>query len=193
MEDSLEAPTQRARRPIVIGAHWKRRAHKTYDYIHEMRESYYRPMTEYLSRRAGAYPSAARRPEPSSFAERALAAVSDRHGGRPARAESRPERSPPPPPYRHNTFSDDLLAALGVPLPDLSRYDMKEDPVMTRQLKPHRFNNHVPDTQDKILLAMGVRPRDFSELPDVLEPTLTLVPNDPALQRTLYQGGDAAQ
>lgn len=48
LDDELLAP----RKPLIIGANWKRRGKHTYGYIHDMCESYYRPMTDYLEQRA---------------------------------------------------------------------------------------------------------------------------------------------
>lgn len=166
---------QPPRRPPVIGANWRRRTLRTYHYIHEMRENYYRPMADYLERRAGEYHSSARQPPPRSFAERSC---SYQRRPRPLPRALAQRRSPPPF-YQADTFSDGLLRAIGVSVPQYGKFDMTEDPVISGQLQPHKFSNHVPSTSDKILQALGVRPRSFSELPDVVEPTLTHVASEP--------------
>ena len=181
-----EAPWQRPRRPVVIGANWRRRSKRTYDYIHRLREAYYEPMTDFLDRRNGGFHAIARPPPARSFDERVLLT---RHGPR-ARA-SPPPRPPLVPEYQRNTFSDDLLEALGVPLPDPARLpdvtelkkELKEENSAIRgSLRLQKHNNYVSTTSDKILEAMGVRPRGFSELPEELEPSLDhmMVKTDPA-------------
>ena len=188
-DEAEEAAWQRPRRPLVIGANWRRRTKRTYDYIHQLREAYYEPMTDFLDRRNGGWHATARPPPARSFDERVC---SSRHGPR-ARA-SPPPRPPPVPQYHRKTFSDDILEALGVPLPDPARLPdvrelRREDPVVRGPLRPQQFNNYIPTTSDKILEAMGVRPRGFSELPDALEPTLdqTVVKTDPAGRRAAAQ------